>query len=145
MQIKEANAYRTGGVEGMTTELYGINPKSKDGQYFSINVWAWRPLWHIICSYTPMLTEHDRVMGHVNEGYVIQGEKHRAIISTMKEILAKKSRRIEFEAKTQDFGTMPNGLPIAALIPLPGTYFFSWEAMEAYLRFCEANDGYSIR
>jgi hypothetical protein len=128
----------------MTHELYGINPKSKEGQYFAINVWSWRPLWHIICNYTSTLTDHDRFMGHMNDAYRIDGEKHEAIIATMRDLLAKRPKRVEFEGKTTNFGTTPDGRPIATLIPIPGTYHFSWEAMEAYLKFCEANDGYTI-
>ena len=80
----------------------------------------------------------------MNDRYLIDGEKHQAIISTMKKLLADRSKRVEFEGKNTDFGNMPDGRPIATLIPIPGTYGFSWEAMEYYLKFCEANDGYTI-
>ena len=128
----------------MTHELYGINPRSKDGQYLAINVWGWRPAWHILCNYTPELDEHTRFAGHMNDGYVIKDAQHAAIKRTLTELLRERPRRVEFEGKTKDFGTMPDGRPIANLIPLPGSYFFSWAVLEAILKFCEANDGFSI-
>ncbi|QOR55575.1 MAG: hypothetical protein UMS36scaffold28_65 [Phage 59_13] len=29
----------------MGMDVYGVKPKSKQGEYFRNNVWSWRPLW----------------------------------------------------------------------------------------------------
>ncbi|MHA2078023.1 MAG: hypothetical protein ACXADH_03415 [Candidatus Kariarchaeaceae archaeon] len=130
----------------MGFDLYGITPHNEQGKFLSINIWGWRPLWHIVCNYTPALSQHDREKGHVNEGYVISGEKHAAIIETLTKLVREKPRRIEYEAQTNDFGVLFGGVPIQQLDPGGfGSYGFSWDIAESLLRFCEGNDGFKIK
>jgi hypothetical protein len=51
----------------MGMDVYGINPKNKEGEYFRNNVWWWRPLWNYCLETYPKIAgkvEH----GHTNDG-----------------------------------------------------------------------------
>lgn len=128
----------------MGFDLKGVNPHNETGQYLSINIWGWRPLWHIVCNYTPNLTKEDRRQGHLNDGHLISGPKHEAIIDTLTKLVREKPRRIEYEAQTDRFGVEFGGVPIAARDPPFGQYGFSWDVAELLLRFCEGNSGFRI-
>ena len=51
----------------MGMDVFGINPKSEQGEYFRNNVWWWRPLWEYVCSRVEMPDELVEA-GHLNMG-----------------------------------------------------------------------------
>ena len=54
----------------MGMDLYGINPKTDNGDYFRANVWYWRPLWQCVAYFCgDILSENDIKGGTVNSGY----------------------------------------------------------------------------
>jgi len=125
--------------------IIGINPHNERGKMFSINTQGWRPLWHIICNHTPELTQSDREKGHFNDGHQIIGRKHRTVTNTLIKLLREKPRRVEYEAKTDDFGVMFGGVPISQRDPFAfGTYHFSWNNLGWFLRFCQSNEGFRV-
>ena len=80
----------------MGFDIVGENPKNKTSEYFRNSIGEWRPLWHCICNNTEELTEEYRFFGQHNEGILIDGELHRAIIRTLQELLRS---RPQVEAK----------------------------------------------
>ena len=54
----------------MGMDVYGINPKADNGDYFRANVWWWRPLWECVAYYCDdILSEKDIIEGTYNNGY----------------------------------------------------------------------------
>jgi len=53
----------------MGMDVYGISPKSEQGEYFRNNVWWWHPLWEYCQKAHPELVGDDPTGGHYNDGY----------------------------------------------------------------------------
>ena len=54
----------------MGMDVYGINPKTDNGDYFRANVWWWRPLWECVSYYCDdILSQEDIIEGTYNNGY----------------------------------------------------------------------------
>jgi len=128
-------------------DISGISARGEKGRFISINVWGWRPFWHILCKYTESLTEVDRIKGHLNDGHAIEGKKHHDVLITLRWLVGEKPRRVEFEATPPSFGVKLGGKDIETLDPMifSGRYSFSWDIVTAFLSFCEENDGFIIR
>lgn len=53
----------------MGMDVYGINPKSEQGQYFRASVWYWHPLWEYCEHLHPTLANPQKVpYAHSNDG-----------------------------------------------------------------------------
>jgi len=54
----------------MGMDLYGINPKTDNGDYFRANVWWWRPLWQCVAHFCDdILSKEEIVKGTYNDGH----------------------------------------------------------------------------
>jgi len=132
----------------MGFDIIGVEPKNKTGEYFRNSIGEWRPLWHCICNNTEELTEEFRFFGQHNEGILIDGELHRAIIRTLQELLRSRSQGEAKRALEQSPYLEWNGRrqpTVEMSFPAFGEHHhFEWENVERFLRFCEANEGFSI-
>lgn len=57
----------------MGMDVYGVDPKTEDGEYFRRNVWGWHPLWEYVENQHPEianLVEH----AHSNDGDGLDAE-----------------------------------------------------------------------
>jgi len=61
-------------------DIIGIDPTSKEGEYFRNNLWWWPGLWEFVCNMADdILTEQDMVQGMLNNGREIGKNKARGI------------------------------------------------------------------
>ena len=57
----------------MGFDLYGVKPKSKNGEYFRASVWGWRPIWEYVCTHHSDIVDSDiQKEGQTNSGYVVK-------------------------------------------------------------------------
>ena len=50
-------------------DVYGKEPKNKNGEYFRNNIWYWRPLWDYCCDVAGDVIDDDlATYGHTNDG-----------------------------------------------------------------------------
>jgi len=143
MVPSEREANRTMGYD-----VIGIQPKSKTGEYFRNSIGQWRPLWHCICNNTPELSEAHRFFGQHNEGILIEGDLHGAVIRALRRLLEtcpenemrralEQSPYLEWEGKKWQTIEM-------AFTAFGAHHQFEWENVRNFLRFCEANKGFRI-
>lgn len=132
----------------MGYDIIGIQPKNKTGEHFRNSIGEWRPLWHCVCNNTAELSEAHRFFGQHNEGILIDGELHNAVLKTLQKLLKtrpeseakralEQSPFLEWEGKRWPTVEM-------AFTSLGTHHHFEWENVERFLRFCEANEGFSI-
>ncbi|RDE12202.1 MAG: hypothetical protein C4K48_10250 [Candidatus Thorarchaeota archaeon] len=103
----------------MTFDIMGINPLNENGLYLSFNNVSWYPLWNELCRYVHELTKEDQEKGSMNDGLLIDGNKHFAIIRTLDEVLSSGINRYGIDDIT-------------------------WSNLQALLTFCESNEGFRI-
>ncbi|MFW9850260.1 MAG: hypothetical protein ACFFF4_14075 [Candidatus Thorarchaeota archaeon] len=129
----------------MGFDINGIKPINEKGVYFTNNVWWWRPLWWTICKHTPELTQHERQTGQYNDGLVIDGDKHTAVVRTLKWLVKEKPRRDEFASVDADYGKLGNTSMRELDARMFGQdYRFHWDNVQSFLEFCEGNQGFKI-
>jgi len=133
----------------MGYDVYGIEPTSETGRYFRANNWWWRPLWHMICNNTAELSELDRYVGQHNDGYIIDGQKHQAVIQSLRKLVREHPEEQVKLALSQSPYLEYNGrrsivveLMLADVVG--GGHQFSWKVTEDFLKFCESNRGFRI-
>lgn len=72
----------------MGFDLFGINPRTKAGDYYRATVWTWHPLWNYVCAVCKnVLSPEDMKMGHFNDGHQIVGTKARKIAERLESLL----------------------------------------------------------
>jgi hypothetical protein len=137
----------------MGFDLVGIDPKNRTGEEFRNSVGLWRPLWHLVCNTTPELTDHHRFEGQHNNGMVIDGDFHGAIITSLKTILKTRPEdevklAIEQSPYLNYSGQMVQTPEMAVLrlgpSPQKFPHLFDWDNVKKFLKFCEKNKGFMI-
>ena len=53
----------------MGMDVIGMNPTSREGEYFCRNIWGWRPLAEIVTTVAPESVGDDREKWFYNDGY----------------------------------------------------------------------------
>ena len=67
----------------MGFDVFGIRPENEQGIYFRNSIWWWPRLWDYCCFITPELLKEDHESGHVNDGYIIDGIKHKSLVRNL--------------------------------------------------------------
>lgn len=136
----------------MGYDLEGIKPKNRKGKYFYNNIGYWRPLWAFICEITPELSKRDCEIGQYNDGHVIKGKKHKAIIRSLKEFLAnpedekyepliEKVVGEQFKLTVKQITGMIDLSKHKVTIDIGA---LDIENVKNFLEFCENNEGFEI-
>ena len=70
----------------MGMDVYGVEPYTKEGEYFRANVWCWRPLWDYVCEVCS-IDEDTQKSGHYNDGHRIDEDKAASIGLVLQSLL----------------------------------------------------------
>jgi hypothetical protein len=70
----------------MGMDVFGINPKNKEGEYFRANVWYWHPLWSCLEDLHPTLCQKCE-SPHDNSGSGLNSRDSIALASLLKKDL----------------------------------------------------------
>ena len=117
----------------MGFDVYGIEPKNKDGEYFRNTVWWWRPLWDYINEVTADVISEDQYSnGHTNSGEVITSTQCSEICEILDLDLKSKDGIVKSFASSRQ---MPIG---------DGNYPFDRENVERFLGFLKNCGGFEI-
>ena len=125
----------------MGMDLYGINPKAENGDYFRANVWYWRPLWQCVayfCDY--ILSEEDIERGTYNDGYEYD-EKTAQKISDKLENALKSGNLHKFEKGREKFISEMSKDEDKEFYK---NYKFDVDFVMEFAKFCEQSGGFSI-
>jgi len=124
----------------MGMDVYGINPKAENGDYFRANVWYWRPLWQCVAYFCDdILSEEDIERGTYNDGYEYDEKTAQKISDKLENALKngdihkfEKGREkyiSEMEDKDKEFYN---------------SYKFDIDFVMDFAKFCEQSGGFSI-
>lgn len=92
----------------MGFDLHGIDPVTKEGEYFRNNCWWWRPLWQYVCANCKdILTPKQIQSGEYNDGVLIEEEQCIKIADRL-DALVKKGKT---EAYAKDYVKFQKELP----------------------------------
>ena len=70
----------------MGFDVWGINAKNQQGEYFRRNVWFWKPLWVYVYEITDgILTEEQKDLGFYNSGVKITESQCREMVKRLEE------------------------------------------------------------
>ena len=124
----------------MGMDVYGINPKTDDGDYFRANVWYWRPLWQCVAYFcNDILSQEDIERGTYNDGYEYD-ETTALEISDKLENALKNGDLHKFEKGREKFiSEMENKDK-----EFYNSYKFDIDFVMDFAKFCEQSGGFSI-
>ena len=124
----------------MGMDVYGINPKTENGDYFRANVWYWRPLWQCVAYFCDdILSEEDIERGTYNDGYEYN-ETTALEISDRLENALKDGNLHKFEKGRKKFiSEMENKDKV-----FYNSYKFDIDFVMDFAKFCEQSGGFSI-
>ena len=121
-------------------DLYGINPKAENGDYFRANVWYWRPLWQCVAYFCDdILSEEDIERGTYNDGYEYD-ETTALEISDKLENALKNGDLHKFVEGREKFISEMEDKDKAFY----SSYKFNIDLVMDFAKFCEQSGGFSI-
>jgi hypothetical protein len=124
----------------MGMDVYGINPKTDNGDYFRANVWYWRPLWQCVAYFCDdILSEEDIERGTYNDGYEYD-ETTALEISDKLENALKNGELHKFVEGREKFISEMEDKDKAFY----SSYKFSINFVMDFAKFCEQSGGFSI-
>ena len=124
----------------MGMDLYGINPKAENGDYFRANVWYWRPLWQCVAYFCDdILSEEDIERGTYNDGYEYD-ETTALEISDKLENALKNGDLHKFVEGREKFISEMEDKDKAFY----SSYKFNIDLVMDFAKFCEQSGGFSI-
>jgi hypothetical protein len=124
----------------MGMDVYGINPKTNNGDYFRANVWYWRPLWQCVAYFCDdILSEEDIERGTYNDGYEYD-ETTALEISDKLENALKNGELHKFVEGREKFISEMEDKDKAFY----SSYKFSINFVMDFAKFCEQSGGFSI-
>ena len=124
----------------MGMDVYGINPKTDNGDYFRANVWYWRPLWQCVAYFCDdILSEEDIERGTYNDGYEYD-EKTAQKISDKLENALKDGNLHKFEKGREKFISEMEDKDKEFY----SSYKFDIDFVMDFAKFCEQSGGFSI-
>ena len=124
----------------MGMEVYGINPKTDNGDYFRANVWYWRPLWQCVSYFCDdILSEEDIERGTYNDGYEYD-ETTALEISDKLENALKNGDLHKFVEGREKFISEMEDKDKAFY----SSYKFNIDLVMDFAKFCEQSGGFSI-
>ena len=125
----------------MGMDLYGINPKTDNGDYFRANVWYWRPLWQCVAYFCDdILSEEDIERGTYNDGYEYN-ETTALEISDRLENALKDGNLHKFEKGREKFISEMSKDEDKEFYK---NYKFDVDFVMEFAKFCEQSGGFSI-
>ena len=125
----------------MGMDLYGINPKTDNGDYFRANVWYWRPLWQCVAYFCDdILSEEDIERGTYNDGYEYD-ETTALEISDKLENALKNGDLHKFEKGREKFISEMSKDEDKEFYK---NYKFDVDFVMEFAKFCEQSGGFSI-
>ncbi len=145
--ISNCGTSQQSGDSVMKFNLRGLNPKKKCGESITYDVWSWRPLWHLIVNNSLQLDDDDRYRGQEKAEFAISGEKHKAVLYSLKTILRNRSHGELLAAVDQAPYMIFNGMKrVIDSTEIDGVHLYKidWENVIDLYRFCKANDGFAI-
>ena len=124
----------------MGMDVYGINPKTDNGDYFRANVWYWRPLWQCVSYFCDdILSEEDIERGTYNDGYEYD-ETTALEISDKLENALKNGDLHKFVEGREKFISEMEDKDKAFY----SSYKFNIDLVMDFAKFCEQSGGFSI-
>ena len=124
----------------MGMDVYGINPKTDNGDYFRANVWYWRPLWQCVAYFCDdILSEEDIERGTYNDGYEYD-EKTAQKISDKLENALKDGNLHKFEKGREKFISEMEDKDKEFY----SSYKFDIDFVMDFAKFCEQSGGFNI-
>ena len=124
----------------MGMDVYGINPKTDNGDYFRANVWFWRPLWQCVSYFCDdILSEEDIERGTYNDGYEYD-ETTALEISDKLENALKNGDLHKFVEGREKFISEMEDKDKAFY----SSYKFNIDLVMDFAKFCEQSGGFSI-
>ena len=124
----------------MGMDVYGINPKTDNGDYFRANVWYWRPLWQCVSYFCDdILSEEDIERGTYNDGYEYD-ETTALEISDKLENALKNGDLHKFVEGREKFISEMEDTDKAFY----SSYKFNIDLVMDFAKFCEQSGGFSI-
>ena len=125
----------------MGMDVYGVNPKTDNGDYFRANVWYWRPLWQCVAYFCDdILSENDIKGGTVNSGYEYD-ETTALEISDRLENALKNGNLYRFDKGRKKFISEMKEKKDREFYK---NYKFDVEFVMDFAKFCEQSGGFSI-
>ena len=124
----------------MGMDVYGINHKTDNGDYFRANVWYWRPLWQCVSYFCDdILSEEDIERGTYNDGYEYD-ETTALEISDKLENALKNGDLHKFVEGREKFISEMEDKDKAFY----SSYKFNIDLVMDFAKFCEQSGGFSI-
>ena len=125
----------------MGMDVYGINPKADNGDYFRANVWYWRPLWQCVEYFcNDILSKEDIENGKMNNAYEYNERLAKQISDRLEE--AVKNKKIhEFEKERNEY---ISNIEDKQDREFYSSYKFDVDFVMDFAKFCEQSGGFSI-
>lgn len=129
--------------------MYGLEPASKDGEYFRMSIATWPPLWKFVQKITPFeIPNWER--GLFNDGQEYSPDVARRMADAIEQFL-QSGDKFEYE----EVFTVSMLAGLAAGLVHPGQLRFSkpppgddpyWlDALRRFAAFCRASGGFAVR
>ena len=137
----------------MGFDVFGIRPENEQGIYFRNSIWWWPRLWDYCCFITPELLKEDHESGHVNDGYIIDGIKHKSLVRNLSAALKQRENYNDW-IKNSEKIYLRNQQQSALLSRGEKARnddnfnkcrcYFDWQNVDKFLLFAKSNQGFKI-
>ena len=125
----------------MGMDVYGINPKAENGDYFRANVWYWRPLWQCVAYFCDdILSEEDIERGTYNDGYEYDETTALEISDKLENALKNGDLHKFVEGREKFISEMSKDEDKEFY----KSYKFDVDFVMEFAKFCEQSGGFSI-
>lgn len=97
----------------MGFDVYGKNPRNKQGEYFRASIWQWRPLWEYCEEIAPEVTRNVE-SPYTNDGYGLDAQDAESLAQAIDLSLLTATpteKEAAFEKRLSEFPLVPCPFP----------------------------------
>jgi hypothetical protein len=143
----------------MGMDILGVEPLSKDGEYFRASIWSWVPITHILRTICPrVLSEEDFEGISFNMGYEISSHKSVAVANKLAVYLEQHTEGLELDEivvddsrindilsnLTDHIPELPLGEEATIHLGNEGRYSVDDQHLAEFANFCRQSGGFQV-